>query len=161
VRPAAPSSITATAVKRPPVTRPAPRAAGGAAAKKPAGTGAAASSGAAAAAPKRIAPYDFKARFHDLLEKHKVLKTKYEKQTEDMGELESMPQQLEETQNKLIETESSLKNTQSDNECLQRQVKQHTAKIETITSTLGRTKEELSELQAIHEVSTQVNRNPG
>uniref|UniRef100_B3P5C7 Kinesin-like protein n=2 Tax=Drosophila erecta TaxID=7220 RepID=B3P5C7_DROER len=152
VRPAAATSTTSTAVKRPPVTRPAPRAAVGAAAKKPAGTAAGSSAGGAATATtKRIAPYDFKARFHDLLEKHKVLKTKYEKQTEDMGELESMPQQLEETQNKLIEAESSLKNIQSDNECLQRQVKQHTAKIETITSTLGRTKEELSELQAIHE----------
>jgi len=69
-----------------------------------------------------------------------------------MGELESMPTQLEEAQNKLYETETSLKNTLTDNECLQRQVKQHTKNIETITSSLGRTKEELSELQAIHEV---------
>lgn len=69
-----------------------------------------------------------------------------------MGELESLPTQLEETQNKLIDTESTLKNVQTDNECLQRQVKQHTKNIETITTTLGRTKEQLSELQAIHEV---------
>ncbi|XP_017041635.1 protein claret segregational [Drosophila ficusphila] len=153
-RPLATASSTATTTaKRPAVTRPPPRAAAPAATKaKPAGGGGASNAGAASGVPaKRIAPYDFKARFHDLLEKHKVLKTKYEKQVEDMGELESMPMQLEEAQNKLIETETSLKNTQTDNECLQRQVKQHTKNIETITSTLGRTKEELSELQAIHE----------
>ncbi|KAH8246922.1 hypothetical protein KR032_004034 [Drosophila birchii] len=169
-RPGAASTTTtgaaATAAKRPVPARPAPRAAGtapttAAAAAKPkpkavgAGAGAAKTSGAGGggtgAAPKRIAPYDFKARFHDLLDKHKVLKTKYEKQIEDMGELESLPTQLEETQTKLIETESNLKNAQTDNECLQRQVKQHTKNIETITTTLGRTKEELTELQAIHE----------
>ncbi|XP_052841367.1 protein claret segregational [Drosophila gunungcola] len=149
-------AVTATAAppKRAPVTRPGPsRTAAPAVTKaKPAGTAGASSTGAGGASgTKRIAPYDFKARFHDLLEKHKVLKTKYEKQIEDMGELESMPMQLEETQGKLIETEATLKNTQTDNECLQRQVKQHTKNIETITSTLGRTKEELSELQAIHE----------
>ncbi|XP_017020461.1 protein claret segregational [Drosophila kikkawai] len=163
-RPAAGSGTAVTAAKRPAPTRPAPSAAARpvaastAAKTKPkaagAGAGAAKTSGAgggAGAAPKRIAPYDFKARFHDLLDKHKVLKTKYEKQIEDMGELESLPTQLEETQTKLIETESALKNAQTDNECLQRQVKQHTKNIETITTTLGRTKEELSELQAIHE----------
>ncbi|XP_016989046.1 protein claret segregational [Drosophila rhopaloa] len=153
-RPPVSSLSTANAApKRPPVTRPAPRAAAPATTKaKPAGGGGASSTGGAAGTTaKRIAPYDFKARFHDLLEKHKVLKTKYEKQIEDMGELESMPTQLEEAQNKLIETETTLKNTQTDKECLQRQVKQHTKNIETITSSLGRTKEELSELQAIHE----------
>ncbi|KAH8362912.1 hypothetical protein KR084_002927 [Drosophila pseudotakahashii] len=152
-RPGRPA-VTATAslaAKKPTVSRPAPRAAAPAVTKKPTGGGATTAGSASAAPAKRIAPYDFKARFHDLLEKHKVLKTKYEKQIEDMGELESMPMQLEEAQNKLFETETSLKNTQTDNECLQRQVKQHTKNIETITSSLGRTKEELSELQAIHE----------
>ncbi|XP_017076390.2 protein claret segregational [Drosophila eugracilis] len=152
VRPGATaSSATTTAAKRPPVTRPAPRVAAPATTKKTVGGATNAGTSASAAPTKRIAPYDFKARFHDLLEKHKVLKTKYEKQTEDMGELESMPTQLEEAQSKLFETETSLKSMQTDNECLQRQVKQHTKNIETITSTLGKTKEELSELQAIHE----------
>ncbi|KAH8268498.1 hypothetical protein KR026_007892 [Drosophila bipectinata] len=145
---------TSTTAKRPvaarPVSRPAAPPATTATKSKPAGS-TTAGGGAAGAAPKRIPSYDFKTRFHDLLEKHKTLKTKYEKQIEDMGELESLPSQLEETQNKLIETESTLKNMQTDNECLQRQVKQHTKNIETITTTLGRTKEELSELQAIHE----------
>ncbi|XP_070073697.1 protein claret segregational [Drosophila takahashii] len=151
-RPAVTAAGSASlAAKKPTVSRPAPRAAAPAATKKPTGGGASTAGSATAAPAKRIAPYDFKARFHDLLEKHKVLKTKYEKQIEDMGELESMPMQLEEAQSKLFATESSLKNTQTDNECLQRQVKQHAKNIETITSSLGRTKEELSELQAIHE----------
>ncbi|ALC46920.1 ncd [Drosophila busckii] len=113
--------------------------------------------GAASGPPaKRIAPYDFKARFHDLLEKHKSLKTKYEKQIEDMGELESMPAQLEETQNKLIETERKLSNVETDRECLKRQVNQQISKIEAITTSLGITKDELSKLQTVHkEVETQ------
>lgn len=115
----------------------------------------ASAAGGAATAPKRIAPYDFKARFHDLLEKHKALKTKYEKQIDDMGELESLPMQLEETQAKLIETESTLKHAQTDNECLQRQVKQQTEKIEMITSALGETRLELQELKVTHQVSQQ------
>ncbi|XP_023164046.1 protein claret segregational [Drosophila hydei] len=101
--------------------------------------------------PKRIAPYDFKARFHDLLEKHKALKTKYEKQINEMGELETLPMQLEETQTKLIATESTLKHSQTDNDCLQRQVKQQTEKIEMITSTLGETKLELQDLKVTHQ----------
>ncbi|KAH8326249.1 hypothetical protein KR067_004087 [Drosophila pandora] len=154
VRPALATTAnsSSTTAKRPVTSRPVSRpAAPPATAAKSKPTGSTTGGGAAGAAPKRIAPYDFKARFHDLLEKHKTLKTKYEKQIEDMGELESLPTQLEETQNKLIETESTLKNVQTDNECLQRQVKQHTKNIETITTTLGRTKEELSELQTIHE----------
>lgn len=132
-------------------TRPLPRTAASTnKAKPPTGT---AGGGAATAAPKRIAPYDFKARFHDLLEKHKVLKSKYEKQVDDMGELESLPTQLEESQTKLIQTESMLKHTQTEKECLQRQLKQQVDRIETITSTLGRTKDELDQLKVAHQVS--------
>ncbi|KAH8315225.1 hypothetical protein KR074_006446 [Drosophila pseudoananassae] len=146
------ANSTSTTAKRPIASRPVSRpAAPPATTSKSKPAGSTTGGGAAGAASKRRAPYDFKGRFNDLLEKHKTLKTKYEKQIEDMGELESLPSQLEETQNKLIETESTLKNMQTDNECLQRQVKQHTKNIETITTTLGRTKEELSELQAIHE----------
>ncbi|XP_030559398.1 protein claret segregational [Drosophila novamexicana] len=130
-------------------TRPLPRTAASTNKAKPA-TGTA-GGGAATAAPKRIAPYDFKARFHDLLEKHKVLKSKYEKQVDDMGELESLPTQLEESQTKLIQTESMLKHTQTEKECLQRQLKQQVERIETITSTLGRTKDELDQLKVAHQ----------
>ncbi|XP_034489045.1 protein claret segregational [Drosophila innubila] len=133
-------------------TRPFPRAAGTAISKaKPAAGGAGTGTGGGAAPAKRIAPYDYKARFQDLSEKHKVLRAKLEKQTEDLSELESMPIQLEETQAKLIKTETTLKNMRTDNECLQRQVTQQSSKIESITSALGRTKEELSQLQTSHQ----------
>lgn len=72
---------------------------------------------------------------------------------EDMGELESLPTQLEETQNKLIETESTLKNVTTNNECLERQVKQQIKKIETITGSLGRTVDELNTLKISHQVN--------
>lgn len=150
-RPMTTASSTATSA----TVRPLPRTAMAATATakaKPASSG-----GAPTATTKRIAPYDFKARFHDLLEKHKALKTKYEKQVEDMGELESLPTQLEETQNKLIETESNLKNVTTNNECLERQVKQQTNKIETITGSLGRTVDELNKLKASHQVNQILN----
>lgn len=148
-RPMTTASSTSTSA----TVRPLPRAAMAATAKaKPAS-----SAGAATATTKRIAPYDFKARFHDLLEKHKALKTKYEKQVEDMGELESLPTQLEETQNKLIETESNLKHVTTNNECLERQVKQQTNKIETITGSLGRTVDELNKLKSSHQVNQIIN----
>ncbi|XP_068157739.1 protein claret segregational [Drosophila tropicalis] len=148
-----------TAARKPPVSTsrtaartasaPAPTARSAAATKT--GGAAASSSTAAATAPKRIAPYDFKARFHDLLEKHKALKTKYEKQVDDLSELETMPMQLEETQNKLIETETKLKNTLSNNESLYRQVKQQTDEITSLTATLGRLNIELTDLKTKHE----------
>lgn len=75
---------------------------------------------------------------------------------EDMGELESLPTQLEETQNKLIETESTLKNVTTNNECLERQVKQQIKKIETITGSLGRTVDELNTLKISHQVSQNI-----
>lgn len=75
---------------------------------------------------------------------------------EDMGELESLPTQLEETQNKLIETESTLKNVTTNNECLERQVKQQIKKIETITGSLGRTVDELNTLKISHQVNQNI-----
>ncbi|EDV94386.1 protein claret segregational [Drosophila grimshawi] len=120
--------------------------------KAGAGAGAGATgSSSTVAAPKRIAPYDFKARFHDLLDKHKVLKAKNEKLLDDMTDLESLPSQLEETQDKLIETQTTLKNTLTHKECLQRQVNQQTSKIETITGTLGRINCELDLLKTTHQ----------
>lgn len=75
---------------------------------------------------------------------------------EDMGELESLPTQLEETQNKLIETESTLKNVTTNNECLERQVKQQIKKIETITGSLGQTVDELNKLKTSHQVNQKI-----
>ncbi|KAL7728216.1 hypothetical protein ACLKA6_005633 [Drosophila palustris] len=128
-------------------SRPIPRVAGTAISK----TKLTATSSTGSLTAKKPAAYDYKGRFAELVDKHKALKSRLEKQTEDLAELESLPMQLEETQAKLIETESTLKNAQTDNECLERQLKLHVSKIETVTSALGRTKDELNQLKTSHE----------
>ncbi|XP_055638893.1 protein claret segregational [Toxorhynchites rutilus septentrionalis] len=50
---------------------------------------------------KRIPPYDYKARFADLTEKHQVLKEKYENLRQANADLESLPQKYEECLNQL------------------------------------------------------------
>lgn len=44
-----------------------------------------------AAATKRIPPYDYKARFNDLNEKHKVLKEKHDKLKEELAHFDDLP----------------------------------------------------------------------
>lgn len=95
---------------------------------------------------KRIPPYDFKARYNDLLEKHKILKEKLEEKTEQIGNLENLPELLEDTQTQLISTQDELKNAQTMNECLQRQTKLQQEKFESVTENLCKTTEELEKL---------------
>lgn len=64
---------------------------------------------------KKIPSYDFKARYHDLLEKHKVLKNKHERLREQLGEFESLPEQYDECRAKLSDLESEY-------QCIQQQV---------------------------------------
>ncbi|XP_023309074.2 protein claret segregational [Lucilia cuprina] len=99
---------------------------------------------------KRIPPYDFKARYNDLLEKHKILKDKFEEKCQQFGTLESLPEQLEETQSQLITTQDELRNTQTIKGCLEEQVKMQTKKIETIEKSLSKTQEELDKLLKIY-----------
>ncbi|XP_063699268.1 protein claret segregational [Culicoides brevitarsis] len=54
-----------------------------------------------APAAKRIPPYDFKARFNDLLEKHQALKTKHENLKEELGELADLPEKYDKTKTDL------------------------------------------------------------
>ena len=103
---------------------------------------------------KRIPPYDFKARYNDLLEKHKALKEKFEDKCELIGNLESMPEQLEDTQNQLIATQNELKNTQTMKEYLERQVKLQNEKIDTFEAQLSKTQQELKDLTKIYTVCT-------
>lgn len=102
---------------------------------------------------KRIPPYDFKARYNDLLEKYKSLKEKYENKCDQFGTLESLPEQLEDTQNQLITTQKELKNTQTTKGCLEKQVKLQRENIETLESSLCTTKKELDKLSIVHNVS--------
>ncbi|KAI8131037.1 Protein claret segregational [Lucilia cuprina] len=99
---------------------------------------------------KRIPPYDFKARYNDLLEKHKILKEKFEEKCQQFGTLESLPEQLEETQSQLITTQDELRNTQTIKGCLEEQVKMQTKKIESIEESLSKTQEELDKLLKIY-----------
>lgn len=52
-------------------------------------------------AVKRIPPYDYKARFNDLLEKHQVLKDKLENLRQINSDLESLPQKYDDCLNAL------------------------------------------------------------
>lgn len=110
-------------------------------------------SGAGKPASKRIPPYDFKARYTNLLEKHTALKDKLEEKNELLSNLENIPELLEETQSDLITTKEELKNAQTLIECLQRQSKLQQEKLECITDNLGKTTEELDKLTKIHNVS--------
>lgn len=164
------NSITAananTTIKRtvgqttkPTATRPAANSASTTGAKKTATSTASSSStsvsttGAGKPINKRIPPYDFKARYNDLLEKYKVLKEKYEDKCEQMGTLENLPEQLEDTQNQLISVQGELKNTQTIKGCLEEQVKFQNEKIETIEASLSKTMEELEKLTKVYNVS--------
>ncbi|XP_011182667.1 protein claret segregational [Zeugodacus cucurbitae] len=110
---------------------------------------------------KRIPPYDFKARYNDLLEKHKVLKAKYEEKCEQMGSMEGVPEQLEESQDQLFKTKEELKNIYTERDCLSQQIKSLNLKIDSISGSLVKTKEELdfittehTNLKEAHEILT-------
>lgn len=84
-------------------------------------------------AKPRIPPYDFKARFNDLTERHKVLREKYDSLTENLKEYETLPEQYEECQQKLFQTEIELRNVKVQLECLQRQTSADKGKIDSLT----------------------------
>ncbi|XP_075147268.1 non-claret disjunctional [Haematobia irritans] len=94
-------------------------------------------------APKRIPPYDYKSRYNDLLEKHKVLKEKFEDKSQQLSSFESLPDQLEDTQNQLIIATEELKTAKSNIECLTRQTKLQQEKYDSITANLSKTTEKL------------------
>ncbi|XP_058128751.1 protein claret segregational [Anopheles ziemanni] len=60
-------------------------------------------SGTAKTMTKRIPPYDYKARFAQLHEKHKALQAKYEKLTEDHASRESLQEQYQDCVSELEE----------------------------------------------------------
>ncbi|CAD6993267.1 unnamed protein product [Ceratitis capitata] len=95
---------------------------------------------------KRIPPYDYKARFNDLSEKHQVLKAKYEEKCEQMSSLEGLPEQLEESQDQLFKTKEELKTVNIERDCLNQQVKSLNLKIDSLSAALVKTKEELTKL---------------
>uniref|UniRef100_A0A1A9W5P3 Kinesin-like protein n=1 Tax=Glossina brevipalpis TaxID=37001 RepID=A0A1A9W5P3_9MUSC len=140
--------------KAPPIKRPAPATSNsmvvGGNSKKPMSSVNATSvstTGAGKTINKRIPPYDFKARYNDLLEKHKVLKEKYQQKCEQIGNFENLPEQLEETQSNLISATEELKIAKVDRECLQRQVQLQQQKLASVENSLSNTSEELQKLK--------------
>ncbi|XP_055903116.1 protein claret segregational [Eupeodes corollae] len=103
--------------------------------------------GAAKPINKRIAPYDYKARYNDLLEKHKTLKDKYEEMRDNLSSMENLPEQFEESQAQLFSVREELKNAQTEVECLKRQTNSQSIKITSITNCLESTKEDLEKLK--------------
>lgn len=65
-------------------------------------------------APKKIPAYDFKARFYDLTEKHKVLKEKHDRLKAQLGEFESLPEQYDTCRAKLSDLELEYKAVQDE-----------------------------------------------
>lgn len=92
--------------------------------------------GAVKSVGKRIPPYDYKARFNDLVEKHKILKEKFEKQREQLGHLDTLPDLYEESQAKLGQCEQDLKLCENELECVRAQNKKQHDKIESLTYSL-------------------------
>ncbi|XP_055614152.1 protein claret segregational [Uranotaenia lowii] len=65
---------------------------------------------------KRIPPYDYKARFNDLLEKHQVLKERFENLRQANTELETLPQKYDECVNELNQLKQEHKQLQQEHE---------------------------------------------
>lgn len=95
---------------------------------------------AKAPAPKRIPPYDFKARFHDLLEKHQVLKKKHETLREELGELADLPERYDQTKDELNQALVKVQALTEEKDGL-------LMKNESLVSTLTETKEALRILE--------------
>lgn len=110
--------------------------------------------GATKNSTKRIPPYDYKARFNDLLEKHKVLKEKCESQKEEMAHLDSLPDLYEESQNLLFKAQEDLKNLKSENICLKEQNHIQHVKIEALEKSLKIKCEKLNDITNKYEALT-------
>lgn len=89
---------------------------------------------------KRIPPYDFKARFHDLLEKHQALKTKHENLKEELGELADLPERYDQTKTELDEALKTIADLQEERDGLQ-------IKNNSLVSTLTETQDSLRVLE--------------
>lgn len=88
---------------------------------------------AAKPAAKKIPPYDFKARFHDLTEKHKALKEKHEHLKDQMGEFEKYA----ECRTKLSELEIDYKMVQNELATLKQQNEADQFKIKSLNDELN------------------------
>lgn len=102
---------------------------------------------------KKIPPYDFKARFNDLLEKHKVLKEKHEHLKEQLGEFESLPEQYDECRAKLSNLEDEYKTVQTELADLKQQSSADQLKIQTLNAELS---EKIEECRIVTEAKNHI-----
>lgn len=86
---------------------------------------------------KRIPAYDFKSRFNDLNEKHKILKDKHEQLKTKMGEYDSLPEKYEECQTQLSSIQTAYTSTKASLESLQLQSDTEKLQIKALTDKLN------------------------
>lgn len=96
---------------------------------------------------KKIPAYDYKARFQDLQERHKLIKEKYDAAQEQMNEFHSISDQFEESQNKLISCQDQLKNAEINTECLRQQISHQEIKLGCLTKSVTEKLEEVRRLK--------------
>lgn len=129
-------------------------------AKKPIGLGAKSSTAtgsttkSAAGTVKRIPSYDFKARFHDLLEKHRELKEKHEDLKANFADYESLPEKYEECQEKLACLEAEYKDVKEELHALEKQTATDALQIKTLSDDLD---VKIEECRTLIETKNQIN----
>lgn len=96
-----------------------------------------ASGASSTAASKRIPAYDFKARFLDLQERHKVLKEKFDAANEQIEHVQQLQEQFDATQTELQNAQQQLQTEQTAHECCQRQLQSEIFKANIIKENLG------------------------
>ncbi|XP_058822175.1 protein claret segregational [Topomyia yanbarensis] len=96
---------------------------------------------------QRIPPYDYKARFNDLLEKHQLLKTKLDKLTEANSELESLPQKYDDCLNELNKLKKEHERLQEKHRSALCENENLKLKNASLSSNLSETEAELSSLK--------------
>lgn len=101
---------------------------------------------------KKIPAYDYKARFFDLQERHKLLKEKYDESQEKINEFGSITDQFEESQNKLFRCLDQLKNEESNTSCLRQQISSQEIKLDCLTKSMT------SKLEEVRCVKEELNR---
>lgn len=101
----------------------------------------------------KIPPYDFKARFHDLNDKHKLLKDKHDELKTKLAEYEELPEKYEECVGKLKTIENEYKLVQERIQHLEQQTGEDRIKIKTLTDDLN---EKIEECRMVTEASNQL-----
>lgn len=96
---------------------------------------------------KRIPPYDYKARFNDLTEKHQALKERLENLKQINSDLESLPQKYEDCLNELNQLKQDHERLQTDHRSTTNENDNLKLKNASLSSSLNETEAELRTLK--------------